>query len=125
MSYEVILWLHVLVMGYWIGSDLVVNALTHYVARGSSLPPLERKRLWDSMLTNRAILDPKLDTEDLAYEFELAGGHIKNAVLRAAYRAAATHQKISLDLFEDAAKRECQAAGKLFRAVRRKDSDHW
>jgi hypothetical protein len=50
MSYEVILWLHVLVMGYWIGSDLVVNALTHYVARGSSLPPPERKRLWDFLL---------------------------------------------------------------------------
>ena len=28
MSYEMILALHVLVMGYWIGSDLVVNALS-------------------------------------------------------------------------------------------------
>jgi hypothetical protein len=49
-SYEIMLWLHVLVMGYWIGSDLVVNALTHYVARGSSLPGPERKRLWDFLL---------------------------------------------------------------------------
>jgi len=50
MSYELILTLHVLVMGYWIGSDLVVNALTHYVARGSSLPGPERKRLWEFLL---------------------------------------------------------------------------
>ena len=49
-SYEILLWLHVLVMGYWIGSDLVVSALTHYVARGSSLPAAERKRLWDFLL---------------------------------------------------------------------------
>jgi hypothetical protein len=49
-SYEILLWLHVLVMGYWIGSDLVVNALTHYVARAGSLPPGERKRLWDFLM---------------------------------------------------------------------------
>jgi len=61
--------------------------------------------------------------ETLGESFELSGGSIKNAVLRAAYRAAATNQKISLDHFEDAAKRECQAAGKLFRAVRR-GTDH-
>ncbi len=50
MSYDLMLWLHVMVMGYWIGSDLVVNALTHYVARASSLPPPERKRLWEFLL---------------------------------------------------------------------------
>jgi hypothetical protein len=49
-SYEVLLWLHVLVMGYWIGSDLVVNALTHYVVRAASLPGAERKRLWDFLI---------------------------------------------------------------------------
>ena len=37
-------------MGYWIGSDLVVNALTHYVTRSSSLPGPERKRLWDFLM---------------------------------------------------------------------------
>lgn len=49
-SYDVILWLHVLVMGYWIGSDLVVNALTHYATHASSLPGPERKRLWDLLM---------------------------------------------------------------------------
>ena len=49
-AYDILLWLHVLVMGYWIGSDLVLNALTHYVARADGLPPAERKRLWDFLL---------------------------------------------------------------------------
>jgi hypothetical protein len=31
MSYEMILALHVLVMGYWIGSNLVVNSRSRYV----------------------------------------------------------------------------------------------
>jgi hypothetical protein len=49
-SYDILLWLHVLVMGYWIGSDLVVNALTFYVVRSASLPAGERKRLWDFLI---------------------------------------------------------------------------
>lgn len=48
--YTLTLWLHVLVMGYWIGSDLVVNALTHYTANASGLSGAERKRLWDFLL---------------------------------------------------------------------------
>jgi len=37
-SYALLNWAHVLVMGDWIGSDLVVNQLTHYVARSAALP---------------------------------------------------------------------------------------
>lgn len=73
----------------------------------------ERKRLWDSMLTNRAILDPKLDTEDLAYEFELAGGHIKNAVLRAAFIAATRGCLIDQELLRIAARIELKEQGLL------------
>lgn len=49
-AYKLALWMHVLVMGYWIGSDLVVNALTHYTASASALSGVERKRLWDFLL---------------------------------------------------------------------------
>ena len=73
----------------------------------------ERQRLWDSMLTNRAILAPKLDTEDLAYEFELAGGHIKNAVLRAAFIAATRGCLIDQDLLRIAARIELKEQGLL------------
>lgn len=48
--YTLTLWLHVLVMGYWIGSDLVVNQLTHFTARAAGLGGVERRRLWDFLL---------------------------------------------------------------------------
>lgn len=50
MSYSLVLWAHVLVMGYWLGSELVINALTHYIARTTTLSGAERMRLWDFLL---------------------------------------------------------------------------
>lgn len=50
MTYSLIGWAHVLVMGYWLGSELVINALTHYIARTTSLSGAERMRLWDFLL---------------------------------------------------------------------------
>lgn len=49
-SYALTQWAHVLVMGYWLGSELVINALTHYIARTTSLSGVERMRLWDFLL---------------------------------------------------------------------------
>ena len=73
----------------------------------------ERTRLWDSMLTNKAILADNIDPEDLAYEFELAGGHIKNAVLRAAFIAASRNCRIDQDLLRIAARIELKEQGLL------------
>ncbi|MFM7433858.1 MAG: hypothetical protein ACKO3O_10200, partial [Gammaproteobacteria bacterium] len=50
LSYALLKWAHALVMGYWLGSELVINALTHYIARTTSLPADERMRLWDFLL---------------------------------------------------------------------------
>jgi SpoVK/Ycf46/Vps4 family AAA+-type ATPase len=83
-----------------------------------------RATIWQQLLPSGAPLEPDVDFDVLGESFELSGGSIKNAVLRAAYRAAATHVKLSMEGFEEAARRECQAAGKLFRAVRKRD-DHW
>ena len=44
-TYALVKWAHVLVMGYWLGSELVINALTHYVARTTTLSGAERMRL--------------------------------------------------------------------------------
>lgn len=49
-AYALLDWFHILIMGYWIGSDLVVNQLTHYVAHAAALPGAERQRLWDFLL---------------------------------------------------------------------------
>lgn len=50
MTYALLHWAHVLVMGYWLGSELVINALSHYVARATTLSGAERMRLWDLVL---------------------------------------------------------------------------
>jgi len=81
-----------------------------------------RATIWEHLLPAEAPLDTELDFDLLGKCFELSGGSIKNAVLRSAYRAAAKSTPLSMDLFEDAAKRECQAAGKLFRVARRDES---
>ena len=50
---EVYGWLklaHVAVWGYWIGSDLVVNQLTHYLTHAERMPGPERNRLWKFLL---------------------------------------------------------------------------
>ncbi|MFO0745612.1 MAG: ATP-binding protein [Myxococcota bacterium] len=84
--------------------------------------PKMRALIWRQMLPETAPIAPDVTFEELGECFELSGGSIKNAVLRTAYRAAAQGVLMSMDLFEDAAKRECQAAGKLFRVTRREDS---
>ncbi|MCB9731768.1 MAG: ATP-binding protein [Deltaproteobacteria bacterium] len=73
----------------------------------------ERTRLWQSMLTNKEIVAADIDAEDLAYEFELAGGHIKNAVLRAAFIAAGRGCRIDQDLLRIAARIELKEQGLL------------
>jgi hypothetical protein len=50
VTYSLVKWAHVLVMGYWLGSELVINALTHYITCATALPPAERMRLWDFLL---------------------------------------------------------------------------
>lgn len=73
----------------------------------------ERTKLWQSMLNNKQIMAPGIDFEDLAYEFELAGGHIKNAVLRAAFIAAGRNCRIDQDLLRIAARIELKEQGLL------------
>jgi SpoVK/Ycf46/Vps4 family AAA+-type ATPase len=81
-----------------------------------------RATIWRHLLPDTAPLAPDLDFDMLGDCYELSGGSIKNAVLRAAYRAAATRTVISMALLDDAARRECQAAGKLYRVASR---DEW
>lgn len=49
----------------------------------------------------------------LGAEFELSGGHIRAAVLRAAYRAAALGQPVAQRLLAEAALIELEGLGKL------------
>jgi hypothetical protein len=47
---DLVRWLHVAIMGYWLGSDFVLNALTHYFKNAHSMPVAERLKLWDFLL---------------------------------------------------------------------------
>jgi SpoVK/Ycf46/Vps4 family AAA+-type ATPase len=75
--------------------------------------PADRERIWRTLMPERAPLG-EIDYPRLGKTFELSGGHIKNAVLRAAYTAAQRGIAIDHQLLSDAAEHECAAAGKLF-----------
>ncbi|HEY5933168.1 MAG TPA: ATP-binding protein [Kofleriaceae bacterium] len=49
----------------------------------------ERKRLWQAMLPRSAPVAKDVDFAELGRRYRLTGGHIKNAVVRAAYMTAA------------------------------------
>jgi hypothetical protein len=49
-SYLIVQWLHVLVMGYWIGSDLVINQMAHFTARSAGMAGPDRAKLWHLLM---------------------------------------------------------------------------
>ena len=82
-----------------------------------------RSLIWKRLIPNECPIADDIDFDELGANFELSGGHIKNAVVRAAYRAAARDGAITYDDVEFAAEQECKNAGKLFRTSSR--SDDW
>jgi SpoVK/Ycf46/Vps4 family AAA+-type ATPase len=74
----------------------------------------ERERLWSTILPKEAPVEGELDYEALARKYsELAGGHIRNAVLRAAFLAAAEGKPITQKILARAAESEYRAIGKV------------
>lgn len=73
----------------------------------------ERNRLWRSMLTTAAPVDGNVDVAQLAQRFELSGGSIRNAALRAAFYAADMQTALTMPLLERAARLELEALGKI------------
>lgn len=73
----------------------------------------ERARLWASMLKNNKMPKEKIDYRDLADEFEISGGYIRNAILRAAFIAAANDEIITQDTLYTAARIEMKSMGML------------
>jgi len=77
----------------------------------------ERERLWRSMLQSGELPLGAIDFAALAESWELAGGHIRNAVLRAAFLAAARKRKVDQQLLELAARLEMRSQGMLVKDV--------
>ena len=75
--------------------------------------PGERAHLWEVMFPPGAPVAADVDVYRLARELELSGGHIKNAVLRAAYLAASAGSAITMDHLVRAARAEYDAMGRI------------
>lgn len=50
MLIDVLLVMHIIVLGYWLGSEFVINSGYRYVCRASAMPFDERNRLMDHVL---------------------------------------------------------------------------
>jgi SpoVK/Ycf46/Vps4 family AAA+-type ATPase len=73
-----------------------------------------REKLWPIMLPKQVKPDGGIDWKHLAKRFELSGGNIRNAVLRAAFYAAQGSGKtVDQEMLEKAATREADEMGKL------------
>ena len=72
----------------------------------------QRELLWRAMLPEAAPVEGDIDVRELAHNFAMTGGYIKNAALRAAYLAARSGA-IGMDHLRRAARAEYAAMGKL------------
>ena len=79
--------------------------------------PEDRERLWRVHIPEEAPVEGTLELEWLSEKYELSGGNIKNAVLRAAFRAAENNRAICTEDFEYAAERESRELGKLVQGM--------
>jgi DNA polymerase III delta prime subunit len=77
-----------------------------------------RAKLWASMIPPEMAVERDLPFKYLGQEFEMAGGHIKNAVLRSAFYAAESGGVITGDLLYEAAIQEAREMGMVVREVR-------
>jgi SpoVK/Ycf46/Vps4 family AAA+-type ATPase len=73
----------------------------------------DREKLWPIMLPKEAAREDNINWNDLARRFELSGGNIRNAVMRAAFYSVEAKAPISQDMLERAAIRESEEMGKL------------
>jgi hypothetical protein len=72
-----------------------------------------RRSLWDRCLGRQVPRSPDVDLDFLAASFELAGGHIRSAVVTAAYLAAEADQPVSMVHLVDSVAREYRKLGRL------------
>jgi len=73
----------------------------------------ERQRLWQSMFPSRVPLADDIDWPMIAKKFEMAGGYIKKAVLRAALMAAETRRPLTTSDLVEAARQEYREMGRI------------
>lgn len=73
----------------------------------------EREHIWQAVLPKQAPVALPIAFSELARRYEMSGGYIKNAALRAAFMAAHENSPITMTHLERAARMEYEAMGKL------------
>jgi ATP-dependent 26S proteasome regulatory subunit len=73
----------------------------------------ERRMLWRSMFPPKVPLEPDIDWDMIAKRFEMAGGYIKKAALRAALIAVEARRAISTSDLLEAARLEYREMGRI------------
>lgn len=73
----------------------------------------EREKLWRAMIPGDAPTEERMDLGALAKKYVMAGGNIRNAVLRAAFLAADANEAIGDYHLKQAAQLEYEGMGKL------------
>ena len=73
----------------------------------------ERERLWKTFLPPRVPVEPDIDLHVLATEFELSGGYIKNAAVRAAFLAASAGAPVGMEILRLASALELEDMGRV------------
>ena len=75
----------------------------------------QRTKIWQTLIPPQTPVEANLDLEYLGENYELTGGQIKNAIIRAAYRSVAEGTDLTLAQLDDAARQQAKEAGKLTR----------
>jgi hypothetical protein len=86
---------------------------THFVVEFPFPGPRERAAIWQRLLPPSLPLAPDVDPEWLAERFDLAGGHLRNIAVAAAFLAAADGGPLGREHLLRAARREYQNIGKV------------
>jgi ATP-dependent 26S proteasome regulatory subunit len=73
----------------------------------------DRRRIWEAALPLELPIAPDVDLAFLARKFKLAGGHIRNIVLAAAFLAAADGRAMTMPHLIQATRREFQKIGRM------------
>jgi hypothetical protein len=82
----------------------------------------DRRRIWASALPAELPLGPDVDLDFMARKFRLAGGHIRNIVVAAAFLAAADGRVVRMPHLIAATRREFQKIGRM---VTPSDFEHY
>jgi hypothetical protein len=93
--------------------DPAIRRRITFVLRFEEPDAAQRARIWQSCLPAEAPQEARIDWDDLGDRYAINGGHIKNAVLRAALRAREAGTPVTGELLRDEARHELRSLGRL------------